>query len=77
MISFNQVREFGQYTIVTKNRSLGKWRKNKGTLLEITKEKVLGHLDEARRQALGRYGLFTQDPKFNFSLYSSRRKNSE
>lgn len=52
-------------------------RENKGSLLEISKERVLGHLDKARRQGLGRYRLFAQDPKFNFSLHSSRKKNSE
>lgn len=49
-------------------------KENKGSPLEISEEKVMGHIDKVRRQGLGRYRLFVQDPKFNFSLHSSRKK---
>lgn len=53
-------------------------KEDKRALLEIAKEKVLDHLDKARRQGLRRHRLFAQDPKIYFcKLHNSRKRNSE
>ena len=63
--------------IITKNRSLRKWRKKTTEFfLGIAKEKVLGHLEKTKRQGLRRPRVFAQDSKFNLQLNSSRKKNS-
>ena len=53
-------------------------KEDKRALLEIAKEKVLDHLDKARRQGLRRHRVFAQDRKIYFcKLHNSRKKNSE